>query len=194
MSTQTIERVPTEKDIKNLEKKLDEAKRIQEHENLKADIASITDQIVNTPNEFQGAIQVPDTERVLKTKRKLKNFTELMISRFTRMLSARPIIGNLIAIGLGVVALTLMKTEIILQHFDKWQHYLGIGVLIVMGWQVIKSASRSILIPLVAAIAGAIISNSLPHGQTFLTYGVTFYQYMMVAGLCGIVISIFTID
>jgi hypothetical protein len=157
-------------------------------------ISDITMKAVNTPNEFEGVMQIPDTDKILHTKRKSTHFMEIFISRLTRMLSPRPIIGNLIAIGLAIFALAFLHSELTLHHFGKYQHYIGVGLLVFAGLQIIKSSTRSLLLPLLATVAGAIISHSLPNGQTLFTYGATFYQYVMIAGLIAVGFSVLNID
>jgi hypothetical protein len=71
---------------------------------------------------------------------------------------------------------------------------IGIGLLLFGGVQIVKSATRSIMLPLVATIAGAVLSHSLPAGQTVLTYGANFYQYLMIVGIVGLGMSALMID
>ncbi|ABS78554.1 hypothetical protein CbuD7D7780_11735 (plasmid) [Coxiella burnetii] len=87
-----------------------------------------------------------------------------------------------------------LNTEITLHHFDKYQHYIGVGLLIFGGIQIIKSSTRSLFIPLIATIAGAVISHTLPNGQMLFTYNATFYQSLMVTGIIGLGISVLNID
>jgi len=194
MESSIINSTPSEHEIESLKEKLQEAKRKKEYEMLKSEITQITNEAVNTPHEFEGAIQIPDTEKVLHTKRKFKNLTELAITRLGKMLSPRPIIGNLIAIGLAFFALIFLQKEILLKEFGQYQHYIGTGLLLFAALQIVKSSTRSLFLPTLATIVGAIISHSLHHHETFLTYNTNFYQYVMITGIIGIGISVFTID
>jgi len=62
------------------------------------------------------------------------------------------------------------------------------------GLKVIKSATRSLLLPLVATALGAIVSHTLGHHHTLFGYGATFYQYVMIVGIIGLGISVLSID
>jgi hypothetical protein len=194
MSEYIINSNPTDTDINNLKSQLDDAKRQYEYEKLKDQLADITLKSVNTPNEFEGGMQVPDTDKVLHTKRQSTHLMEMIISRITKMLSPRPIIGNIIAIGVAIFALVFLQTEVTLHHFGQYQHYMGVGLLIFAGLQIIKSSSRSLLLPLLATVSGAVISHSLAPDQTLFTYGATFYQYMMIAGIIASGFSVLNVD
>ena len=110
------------------------------------------------------------------------------------MLSPRPVVGNIIAIGLAMVALHFLRHEITLEGFGKYQNYIGIGLLIFGATQVVKSGTRSLFIPMVTMIAGAVISHTLPGGEHFLGYTAKFYQYVMITGIIGLGVSVLTID
>ena len=164
------------------------------YEEIKQDLAEANANAVHQPTEFEGAIQVPDTARVLQTKRKKQTFIEALLSRIARMCAARPVIGNMIGIGIAFGAIAFLQNQANLHGFAKYQHYIGIGLLIFAGIQVIKSGTRSLLLPLVATVGGAIISHSLGHHQTLFSYGATFYQYVMITGIIGLGISVLNID
>lgn len=92
------------------------------------------------------------------------------------------------------ISLMLNSFSLSLLCFGSYQHYFGIGLLVVAGIQVIKSSTRSLIVPLVVSISGAIISHTLEKGQTLFTYDASFYQWVMIAGIIGIAMSVVTID
>jgi hypothetical protein len=91
-----------------------------------------------------------------------------------------------------VATLTFLNSELTLAHGQQYQHYIGIGLLTFAAIQVIKSGTRSLLIPMLATILGAVISR-LTSSETLLTYSASFYQYLMVVGIIGLGISVLTI-
>ena len=165
-----------------------------QYQKLLEDIEDKTYKAVNTPNEFASAMQYPDTYQVLKTKRKNKTFFDLLYARILHMLSPRPIIGNFIALGLAAIAVYIVTNKIDIKFVHEHSHLFINGILIAAAFNVIKSASRSILLPLAAMIGGYFISSSLGAHEALWTFNKTFYEYVMMVGVLGTVISIFNID
>lgn len=178
----------------SLQHKIETAKKHQEHQRLKQELENIATETASMTDAYQGAMQTPDTQRALHTKRNGWHLIELLQTRFIRMLSPRPIIGNLIAIGIMLVALFFLQHEVTLHHFEKYRHYIGVSLLCFAGLQIIKSSSRSLILPLLAMVIGAMISHTLTPHETLLSYGTTFYQYVMIVGIIGLGISAITID
>ena len=164
------------------------------YQRLLEDIEGKTYKAVNTPNEFSSAMQYPDTYQVLKTKRKNKTFFDLFYARLIHMLSPRPVIGNFIALGLAAIAVYIVTNKIDIKFVHEHSHLFINGILIAAAFNVIKSASRSILLPLAAMIGGYFISSSLGAHEALWTFNKTFYEYVMMVGVLGTVISIFNID
>lgn len=54
--------IPSEQDLLSLKSEIAAAKRKVEYEKLKKDLHDITYKAVNTPNEFDGVMQMPDTK------------------------------------------------------------------------------------------------------------------------------------
>lgn len=194
LANNTFDASPSLQEIEKIKEQLAALRRQQEYANLKKELAEVTAQAVNTPNEFEGAMQLPDSEKVLQTKRSTKQFSEILLARVIKMLSIRPIIGNIIALGIAAFALIFLNTELTLSHGQQYQHYIGIGLLTFAAIQIIKSSTRSLLIPILATILGAVISHSLASSETLLTYSANFYQYLMITGIIGLGISVLTID
>ena len=80
--------------LKELKEEMAEAKRKAEYQKLQQELKKIKE-----PNEFEGAMHMPDTEQVLRTPRKRYAAVDLIFSRLGSMFAVHPIIGNLIAIG-----------------------------------------------------------------------------------------------
>lgn len=189
----TTQSAPTEVELNDLKAQLEAAERQRQYDEIKSKLDAIKEQ-GSEPNEFEGAMQIPDSEKVMQTKRQSQHLIEKIIKRVTHMLSPRPVVGNLIAIGLAFIALHFLRHEVTLAGFGKYQNYIGTGLLIFGAIQVLKSSTRSLFIPVVTMIAGAIISHTLPHGEHFLGYTAKFYQYVMITGIIGLGISVLTID
>ena len=189
----TAQSAPTEVELNDLKAQLEAAERQRQYDEIKSKLDAIQGQ-GSEPNEFEGAMQIPDTEKVMQTKRQSQHLIEKIIKRVTHMLSPRPVVSNLIAIGLAFIALHFLRHEVTLAGFGKYQNYIGTGLLIFAALQVIKSSTRSLFIPVVTMIAGAIISHTLPHSEHFLGYTAKFYQYVMITGIIGLGISVLTID
>ncbi len=110
------------------------------------------------------------------------------------MCNVRPVVGNVIAIGLAIVGLLFLLNCLNNPELKTLKIYLTYFIEIAAAVQILKSASRSIVLPLAATIMGSIISNQLTGHQLFLNQPSLFFQAMMVTGLIGIAISVFSID
>lgn len=184
----------TDKEISEIKSQIDAQRKIQEYELLKKDLFDITFKANNTLNEFNGGMQQADTERVLKTNRLNPSFSELVISRIIKMCNVRPIVGNIIALGLSVVGLVFLLNFLSNPDLNSLKVGLTYFIEIAAAIQVLKSASRSIVLPLVATALGAAISQQLTGNHQLLHHSADFFQAMMIVGLVGIGISIFSID
>lgn len=185
---------PTDEELAQLREQLRDAKRQREYVQLKQDLHQITVQGVNTPNEFDGAMQIPDTHKVLHSKHTTKYTMDLLIERIKAMLAVRPILGNIIALLLATVALYYVFNEIQLKAFGGSRHYFAIGIAGLAGFQIIKSATRSLLLLLLAIACGGLISHQLGTHQALFYFHPVMYQALMVVGIVGLGVAIFTID
>ncbi|MCP4474479.1 MAG: hypothetical protein GY821_07930 [Gammaproteobacteria bacterium] len=93
-----------------------------------------------------------------------------------------------------MLALVFLHQGLMLSHLARYQHYMGIGLMLFAGLQIIKSGTRSICLPLISMVSGAMISHQLKSDELLFTYGRTFYQYVMMTGIAGVAISVLTID
>lgn len=191
METVTL---PTEQDLSLLKSQIEDAKRKAEYDRLKQDLHDITYKAANTPTEFDGAMQLPDTDKVLKTKRRNYHFFDLLFGRIRGMFSLRPIIGNIIALLIAGIALFYIFNEIDMAGFGKYQSYFAIGIQIFAAIQIIKSATRGLLLPFLALIVGGTIAHSLGADQTLLHFNKTFYEHLMITGIIGLGVAVLSID
>jgi hypothetical protein len=179
-----------------IKEEIKELKQREQYQKLKNDLEEITTRAVNTPNEFEGAMQVPDTERILKTKRKTNTFSELLLARIIAMCAFRPIIGNIIAILIAIVGMYYIWNVVDLKGFAEYRSYFSITIQIFAAIQIAKSASRSILLPGLSLILGSAGAHRLNAGGHHLLFGAghTFYEGMIIAGIIGFGIAVLSID
>ena len=102
------------------------------------------------------------------------------------MLAVRPIIGN-------IIALFYIHHEIDLAGFSSYRHYFGLGTLLFAALQIIKSATRSLMLPILALVIGSLIAHSLSGSNTLFGFSKTFFEYLMITGVIGVAISVLTI-
>ena len=180
----------TDEDINELRSKINEQKKLQEYERLKKDLLDITFQANHTLTEFDSGMKQVDTERVLSSSHK-KNLSELFIARLIKMCSVRPVVGNIIALVLAVISLTSLHKFL---NGSEFEPLLSSFIMIAGGIQVLKSASRSLVLPLCAILVGAIIIPLITGHHLFLGHSKDFYEGIFVVGLIGLAISVFSID
>jgi len=201
MNASVIEANPekiTEREISELKEKIADQKRVDQYNKLKADLEDISYRAANTNNEFQSAMQSPDTDRVLQSRKGKDNFINLFIARVQRMCSPRPAVGNFIALGITLAVLFLMRSGIV-THIGSWDvsnflPYLGYLALASGALQIIKSATRTLLIPLLALIIGGLITASMGQNDIVMSFGKEVYSGMFVCGIIGLIIASFSID
>ena len=175
----------TDKELNELKSQIDAQKKINEYEQLKKELADITYKANHTLTEFDGGMKQVDTERALKTQRSTSSFSELMIHRIIKMCHVRPIIGNIIALGLAFIGLTFLSNFLIDPELQSLRQGIMYFIEFAAAVQIVKSASRSIVLPLAATAIGAMVSHQL--GNHFLfNHPAAFFQAMLVVGLIGI--------
>lgn len=184
----------TEQDLNQLKSKIEAAKRQVEYDQLKRDLVDLTYKAANTPTEFDGAMQLSDTDHVIQTQRKSVHVVEMMFHRIQRMFSLKPIIGNIIALLIAAIVLFMIFNNMNKTGFNAVQHYLAIGIQIFAAIQIIKSATRGLLLPCLALVIGAVVAHSLGAHQTFLHFNKTFYNDLMITGIIGLGVAVVAID
>ena len=153
--------VSDQHEIEKVKSQIKEMSRKAEFEQLKQELADATHKAVNTPNEFEGAMQMPDTDKLLKTKRKTDSFFDLVFDRVRAMLAVRSIVGNIIAIGLTFFGMYYIYNEIQGTVLAEYQSYMGTGMCIFAVIQCLKSSTRPILLPILALVVRSSISHTL---------------------------------
>lgn len=184
----------SDKEINELKSQIDAQKRLHEFQQLKKELFEISYKANHTLTEFDGGMQQVDTECALKTNRSQLSFSELMIGRIIKMCNVRPIIGNLIALGLSFVGLVFLINFLTDPELKSLSAGLTYFIEFAAAVQILKSASRSIVLPLTTTAIGAVISHHLTGNHLLLNHPVAFFQTMMIVGLIGIAISVFSID
>ncbi len=143
---------------------------------------------------LEGELQTPDTYQTLKTKRLRASIIEVVFRRIAAMVSIRPIIGNIIAIGLAMLALFYVYQEVDIAGFESYKSYFGIGIQLFGAIQIIKSGTRSLLLPLIAMVWGGMVAHSFGAHDALFTFGKAFYEHLMIVGIIGVGASVLTID
>jgi len=186
--------IPSDKDIAELKNQVSAIEKRKEYNKLVNTIKQSTHEAFQENMISDGQMQVNDSYQVLKAKRKVQSFMDMIIQRLLAMISFKPIIGNIIAIGLAAFALYYVYHQIDLAGFAKYKHYFGTGIEIFGAIQIIKSGTRSLLLPLIAMIWGGIVAHSLGAHELLFTFDKTFYEYLMIVGTIGLGISVLTIE
>ena len=188
----------SDREIQELRNKIEEQKRLQEYQTLKKDLEEISYRSANSLNEFDSAMQSPDTDRVLQSRKGKDHFINIAIKRFQHMLSPRPAVGNFIALALIISVIVLLRGNFIqkIDGYDvhKLLPYLGYGALVAGALQIIKSATRTLLIPLLAIIIGGLIIAAMGQNDVVMTFDKWVYQGMFISGIVGLIIASFAID
>lgn len=185
---------PSDEEINDLRAEVADAKRITQYHQLKKELAKSTQQIMGANQEFEGSMQIPDTDKMLKANREPSSLVELFIERIRGMFSIKPIIGHIIAILLAGIVLFYIFNEVDAKWFVKYQAYFGIGVQFAAALAIIKSATRSLILPFAALFLGGMAAHTLHGHETLFHFGQAFYEHLMIVGIVGAAISIATID
>lgn len=184
----------TDSELNDLRQQLAEQQRQAEYRKLKHDLFELTLAANHQLSEFDSGMKEVDTERRLVTPKGQKTLSQLIISRFLHMCSLRPISGNLIALGLALAALIILQVALTSAEIITLKKYLSGFIELAAAVQILKSASRSLILPLASTLVGAILINQLAVNQLFLGQSLVVYQGLLITGLIGIALSVFSID
>lgn len=190
----SVNEVVTDEELINLKKELAEKKKQLEYKKLKSDIQEIAFRANNELTEFSGGMKQVDTDRALKSHRDPSSFFGMLSARLGKMMAVRPIMGSIIGIGLTVFGIIALLGFLHNPKIDPYKIYLAYLLESAIAVQVLKSASRSLLLPVIATVIGLVVSNSITEKQLFLQHHQLFYQVFMMIGLTGIAVSVFSID
>ncbi len=192
MSNQDL--IVTDDDIRELREKLYQHKKLEEYEKLKQDLFDINFKANNELNEFQGGMKQVDTDKILKRKDGKQTLSDIIVNRFIKMCSLRPVAGNLIGIVLSLVS-------IIALHYYLGTKELKSFIMIVtyileagIGIQIIKSASRSVVLPVFSMLFMTTALANLKTDQTLFQHPILFFQIALVVSILSVAVSVFSID
>lgn len=109
------------------------------------------------------------------------------------MLAFEPVMANIIAISLGLVVLLLLNYPILFPKLGKYHLYLTYAIYALITMQIIRSASKSLLIPFMAmAIAGVgYLILFINPGWHFFSSAIL--KHLMLLGVIGVATGIFVI-
>ena len=186
--------IPSDKEISEMKQQLEQKQRQAEFKNLHKQINKVEQTMLEANEEFDGAMQSFDSSKLLTQKRENLNFIELIMQRIKKMMSPRPVINNIIAICVALIALFFLQHEVSIHHFGQYRHYIGAGLLVLAAQQVLKSSTGSLIMPVIAVFSGMVIAHSLHGGETFLGYHAQFYQFVMLTGVLGLGASVLSIS
>ena len=184
----------SDEEINALKKEIENKKRFDEYQKLKNDLFEINFKANNTLNEFQGGMKQVDAERVLKDNKSNQTLADVIISRFIKMCSLRPVSGNLIGIGLALIAIISLhyylgtKDLLPLVMIVTYTIEAGIGV------QILKSANRSLVLPIFSTIFMMVALINLNEGQSLFLHPLIFYKIGLLVSIIALTISVFSID
>jgi hypothetical protein len=184
----------TEQEIARLRREIDASRRQEELKKLKEEMAEITLKAQYDLGEFEGGLKEVDTERLLKNKQKSNHLMDKALSSFLKMMSVRPVIRNLVAIFVLMGCVVCLLDFLHIKALEGKIIYFCYFIEVAVGIQILKSATRSLLIPVAATLIGAVVANTMPEGSLFLMHHQLFYQILMVTGIVGVMMSVFTID
>jgi len=91
-----------------------------------------------------------------------------------------------------VVLLYVLFNEIALSGFRDYQSYFVITIECFAAWQIIKSGRSGLLLATAALIVGGVAAHQLGYHETLFHMGRQFYQYLMIVGIIGLGVSVFS--
>lgn len=132
-------------------------------------------------NEIQS-IKLPS--RIEYTKYQAKEYCKFL-------LDPSLIIGHLVKVSISLALLTYLSQDYVMTDLPKVKHMLESFLLLGIGFIIVMSATRSMLIPLAGIILSA-TSNIVPKDFSFLAQiDPIIMQYLLATGICGIGIAVF---
>ena len=185
---------PSQRDIEQLKSALEEKQRQAEYDKLKKDLMQISLEANHQLTEFDGGLKQVDTHKILKDQDRKRHFADFIIQGFVKMMSPRPVARNLLAIGLIFAAVFCVVQLLNIKQINPYKIYFCYFLELAAAIQILKSSARSLFIPVFATLIGAVTANVMPQGGIFLAHHQLFYQVLLITGVIGITISVFTID
>lgn len=184
----------SDNDIQELRNKINEHKKQEEFHKLKQELFDINFKANNALHEFNGGMKQVDTERALKRKDGKQTLSDIIVNRFMKMCSLRPVAGNLIAIGMAMAAILSLHYYLDSKELHPLVMFLTYFIEAAIGIQVIKSASRSVVLPVSALLFTTTALTQIKTSQTLFQHPVLFFQIALIVAIAGVAVSVFTID
>lgn len=178
----------------DLKREVERAREAKERQHLQAELQGLREEMASS-KQAANAMQQPDRYRVLKAKRKGKPaFVDLVMARLVAMFDVRPIIGSVIALGLLVLAFALVMHRLPPAVLHDYGVYINWVIGIAAGIVVIKSATRSLTLPVLAVLIGGLSRAVVPFHHSLFTLDAAFFMRMLIVGVVGLVMAAVTID
>tara|TARA_B110000879_G_scaffold186744_1_gene248126 strand:+ start:1562 stop:2392 length:831 start_codon:yes stop_codon:yes gene_type:complete len=186
--------IPMSDDIEYIKSEIAERKKTQELEKLKTELYELNLKSKHELSEFEGGLKQEDTQKILKSKSRKQYMIDLVMNGFLSMMSPRPVARNLLAVGLIFFSVFCLLNFLHIKQIDNFKIYCAYFIEIAAAIQILKSSTRSLFIPIIATLFGAVASNIIGEGQMLMMHHQLFFQALMVTGIIGIAVSVFTID
>ena len=131
----------------------------------------------------------------LKSKRRGKpGLFDLLRERLVAMLDVRPITGPIIALAGLVLVFAALLHKAPQSFLTEYTTYINWVLGLAAGYVVIKSATRSMALPLLVLAIGGTTRMIIPLHGTLFQLGATFFTRMLIVGAIGMMIVAVSID
>lgn len=178
----------------DLQREVERARDAKQRQKLHAELEGLREDVAAT-KQASDAMRQPDSYRVLKAKRKGKPaFMDLVMARLVAMFDVRPIIGSVIALGLLVLAFALVMHRLPQAMLVEYGVYINWVIGVAAGIVVIKSATRSLTLPVLAVLIGGLSRTVVPFHHSLFTLDAGFFMRMLIVGVVRLVMAAVTID
>ena len=188
---------PSQSELDDLKAQVQEQKRLAEYQQLKQDLEAMTTRAASVENGDEDAMQVADTDRVLDSKRKANSVIDKMITRAFHMCSLQPVIGSLIVILLvlaGPAFLNFLAHSAETHEATFLSNVLpfllkGSVTMVTIGLVILRSASRSLALPLAGMATSAFFCTSLSAGEKILHFHYNDFIILGTASFIALLVS-----
>lgn len=124
---------------------------------------------------------------------RLSQTLQRIASCFRSMLAFEPIITNSIALALCCAALLIVKHPTLLPAMGKYYGYFSMLLRCLAAWQVILSARKSLLLPLLTLLVAGVGFILVAQHVELAWLPMALLKNLMLLGLIGLAVSIFSI-
>ncbi|OGT31691.1 MAG: hypothetical protein A3E87_02840 [Gammaproteobacteria bacterium RIFCSPHIGHO2_12_FULL_35_23] len=130
----------------------------------------------------------------LSQKSTKSNFLTVLANRIIEMLSPTPVINYLIASFLFGIVIYFINHPEGIKWLIKYKLYFAYFAQFALAITIIKSASKGLLLPLLALFIGSIAFKVISPSDTLFELSKNFYGFIMIIGILGTCISIIKIN